>query len=331
MSDVNDRYVIDQMVLEENRLVLIIVDMMEWEYCMRSEHAHALKEKISDYLQFIGSGQISEHHRDEEYDRVVIRVAAKCSYSRYGLDFLESCRKWIRENGNLCELEWTHLPKDNGEETEFQDGFSDDYIFEPDKIYPRIKKNWSKNPAETVTLMAANNNFYNEGGQTQEYNHIPMFRIYDSYIITLMQDMGSTYMYLTYDHLPKDTSVELLEERAFGNLHRDITYRMVESKEAGVYGLVAGGDFEAEALCLPGIWEDCSEALQDDLLIAVPTKDIVLFTSAGDKKSIRRMIKQAQEIFESNRKESPILIFSRDVFYYDRSKKQLAISKKYSL
>lgn len=38
---------------------------------------------------------------------------------------------------------------------------------------------------------------------------------------------------------------------------------MVESKEAGVYGLVAGGDFEAEALCLPGIWEDCSEALQD--------------------------------------------------------------------
>lgn len=82
--------------------------------------------------------------------------------------------------------------------------------------------------------------------------------------------MGSTYMYLTYDNLPEDTSVQLLEGKAFENLYRDITYRMVESKEAGVYGLVAGGDFEAEALCLLGIWEDCSEELQDDLLIAVP-------------------------------------------------------------
>ena len=49
--------------------------------------------------------------------------------------------------------------------------------------------------------------------------------------------------------------------------------------------------------------EDCSEALQDDLLIAVPTKDMVLFTRAGNKKSIRKMIKQAQKIFEENQKE----------------------------
>ncbi len=38
--------------------------------------------------------------------------------------------------------------------------------------------------------MAANNNFNNQSGEIQEYNNIPMFRIYDSYIITLIQDMG---------------------------------------------------------------------------------------------------------------------------------------------
>ncbi len=329
MSDVNDRYVIDQMGIEDEKLVLIIVDPMEWGYCVRESHAHILKDKISDYLQFIDSGQAAEYHKDEEYNRIVIRVAAKYSYSRYGLDFLERCQKWIQENGKLCELEWTHLSKENGEKTEFQDGFSDDYIYEADKIYPRIKKNWSKTPAETVTLMAANNNFNNQSGEIQEYNNIPMFRIYDSYIITLIQDMGSTYMYLTYDNLPEDTSAQLLESKAFENLCRDITYRMVESKEAGVYGLVAGGDFEAEALCLPGIWEDCSETLQDDLLIAVPTKDMVLFTRAGNKKSIRKMIKQAHKIFEEYRKESPFLIFSRDVFYYNKSTKEIEINKKY--
>lgn len=32
-----------------------------------------------------------------------------------------------------------------------------------------------------------------------------------------------------------DTSVQLLEGKAFENLYRDITYRMVESKEAGAF------------------------------------------------------------------------------------------------
>ena len=221
-----------------------------------------------------------------------------------------------------------HPLSDDGTE-EFQDGFSDDYTFDMDKIYPRIKKNWSKTPSETVTLMAAKNNHNNQGREIQEYNNIPMFRIYDSYIITLIKDMGSTYIYLTYDELPGDISIESIESRAFENLHHDVTYRMVESRETGVYGLVAGGDFEAEALCLPGIWEDCSEGLQDDLLISVPTKGVVLFTRAGDKKAIRKMIKQAQEIYEQNQKKSPFLIFSRDVFYYNNSTKELEISKKY--
>ena len=163
--------------------------------------------------------------------------------------------------------------------------------------------------------MAANSNHNNQGREIQEYNNIPRFQIYDSYIVTLIQDMGSTYIYLTYDELPGDISIESIESRAFENLHHDVTYRMVESRKTGVYGLVAGGDFEAEALCLPGIWENCSKELQDDLLISVPTKDVVLFTRAGDKKAIRKMIKQAQEIYEQNQKESPFLIFSRDVFY----------------
>lgn len=102
MSDVNNRYVIDQIAVEDEKLVLIIVDPMEWGYCVRESHAHTLKDKISDYLQFIDSGQAAEYHKDEEYNRIVIRVAAKCSYSNYGLDFLERCQKWIQENGALC-------------------------------------------------------------------------------------------------------------------------------------------------------------------------------------------------------------------------------------
>lgn len=109
MSDVNNRYVIDQIAVEDEKLVLIIVDPMEWGYCVRESHAHTLKDKISDYLQFIDSGQAAEYHKDEEYNRIVIRVAAKCSYSNYGLDFLERCQKdsgkraYASLNGLICK------------------------------------------------------------------------------------------------------------------------------------------------------------------------------------------------------------------------------------
>ena len=92
MSDVNNRYVIDQIAVEDEKLVLIIVDPMEWGYCVRESHAHTLKDKISDYLQFIDSGQAAEYHKDEEYNRIVIRVAAKCSYSN-GLICKEMTKK----------------------------------------------------------------------------------------------------------------------------------------------------------------------------------------------------------------------------------------------
>ena len=56
---------------------------------------------------------------------------------------------------------------------------------------------------------------------------------------------------------------------------------------------------------------------------------MVLFTRAGDRKSIREMMKQARQIFEENQKESQFLTFGRDVFCYNKSTKELEISKKY--
>jgi len=41
--------------------------------------------------------------------------------------------------------------------------------------------------------------------------------------------------------LPEDVNIDELSDKAFENLARDIRYRMVEGKEKGIYGLVAGG------------------------------------------------------------------------------------------
>ena len=161
-------------------------------------------------------------------------------------------------------------------------------------------------------------------------DHMVMIRYMDSYIGMFVQDMGSVLTYITYDHLPEDTDVMELQKTAFENLARDITYRSAESKEPGVYGILAGGDFEAESICINSIWEEVSAELNDDVLICVPTKDIVLYTAAGDPGRVKKMFRMAKDMYEQNRKETPYLIFSEDVFFFDRTAKKLSISEAHS-
>ena len=121
-----------------------------------------------------------------------------------------------------------------------------------------------------------------------------------------------------------------LWNKAFENLCRDLTYRHCESKEPGIYGIIAGGDFEAESLCLNNLWKELSDLLEDDLIICVPTKDIVYYTKADDEKLIRKMLKMAEEMFAENQKETPYLLFCKDVFVFNREEGKLEICKKYS-
>lgn len=151
----------------------------------------------------------------------------------------------------------------------------------------------------------------------------------DSFVGMLVQDMGKVLTYMTYDKLPEGTDVMALWNKAFENLSRDIHYRWSETKEPGIYGILAGGDFEAESICLYGIWQELADSMDDDLIICVPTKDIVYYTRASDKKLVKRVLQMATEMFERNQKDTPYLLFCKDVFIFSREKGILEISNKY--
>lgn len=317
MSDVRDRNVLDKIIIEDRKLKLIIIDPLPWDCVVREKHAYILQDKINDYLAFITDDQINEIVDKSKYDKIVITVVADYSYSRYCIEFLEKVKNFIRQNISICDLEWLHSEIWESKNVSNEDGFSDDYVFDAEKIYPRLKFNYSKNPNESIEIMMNNNNFKNDEDKITN-NNTPMVMYWDKYIMIFMQDVGSTYAVLSYDNLPQDYTVEQLHEKAFSNLIRDVQYRYEETIESGVFGVLAGGDFEAEALCL-NIWNELCEMMNDDLLIAAPTKDMVLFVPASSKKKFRKMSKFAKKIYDDNLSSSPELIFTKDIFRYGRN------------
>ena len=317
MSTVRDRNVIDVTLTENDRYVLIINDDLPWSFGERQSHARTLQDKINDYLNYIVSGQAEEAHPG---CRCVIRVSAEHPYSRYGMDFLEKVREFLKTHEDPCDLEWTH-PEDD---REWDDGFSDDFVFDPSKVFVRLKKNWSRNPLDEISLMASDEN-------APDYQNMPMYRYMDSFVYFFMQDVGNAFTYLTYDNLPEDTDVQELQKTAFANMAANVHYQLSESKIKGVYGFLAGGDFEAESLLFPELFQQAADMLNDDLLISVPTKDIVFVTKANDLFLPGKMLKQARDMFETNLRQTPHLLFCRDVFRYNRKDNTLTIDKRRTL
>lgn len=317
MSNVCDRGVIDITLEEDNKYVLVIIDNLEWNYATRQKHATILQDKINDYLNYIASGQASKAKPEL---RPVIRIIAQYSYSKYCIDFLERVRSFIKNKDNICDIEWIH----NSEGEQFNDGFSDDYVFEPEKIYPRLKKNWAKNPLEEIALMPISE-------ITPGFKNLVMFRVLDSFIGTFVVDIGEEFVYVTYDMLPTDVTPEQLQEIAFDNLAKNVEYKYCESKEPGVFGIIAGGNFEAESICWSGLWEELAEKLNDDIIISIPTKDIVYYTKLNDKKLRNKMFKMANKMWEENQKKTPYLILCKDIFIYSRESKKISVSSEYNL
>lgn len=319
MSTLKDRNVIDLVTQEGDKLALIILDDMQWNYAVRQHHCQMLQDKINDYIAFIENGQAGEMYPATE---PYIKVMAQYSYSKYAMEYLERVKKFLNEKG-VCDIEWTHDLEDGS----FEDGFSDDFVFDINKVYPRVRKNWAKEPLKEVMILPP---AYPEHSDV-DFSQMPMFRIFDSFVYYFMQDMGNAFTYITYDEIPENITMDDLADKAFENLSKNIEYRMVESKITGIYGLVAGGDFEAESICMQGVWEDIASEFDDDVIIAIPTKDLVFFTKAGDKKLVKKMLKLASDNFETNRRETPGLLFCKDIFIYTKSDGKMEVSNKIKL
>ena len=132
-------------------------------------------------------------------------------------------------------------------------------------------------------------------------------------------DTGDKFVLILKSDVPSDLTVDQLHALATANLSRDVDFRFNETVFGG-YGILAGGDHEAGSLCLDGVWQWCSDQLQDNLVVGVPTKDIVMMVPASDSEQITSLKKMVLEYFETGDR-----LLTNQLFLFDKQESKWTV------
>lgn len=115
----------------------------------------------------------------------------------------------------------------------------------------------------------------------------------DELVIVYAEDTASRTRYLMAN---EDTGIDraALRQRAVDNLLRLLPKIEVRNHD-DVFSLIsAGGDYEA-SLLLADIWRDGQIKADGDIVVAIPTKDVLLVTGSKNRKGLAAVRKLAAE------------------------------------
>ncbi len=184
------------------------------------------------------------------------------------------------------------------------------YLFKniKDKIYPWVK--------ETLVDHTALNGKYISPNDTPIVSFVG-----DLMIVFAIERAQDTYEILKDNMLPPDISIEEVYRIACENLVRDVKF-VISNTMYGGFGIIADGHHEASALCFKHIWSLCVDKLQDDILIMVPAKDMVLFVPANNQEQVNAMIQYGLEAFERNKEK-----ISKAVYRFTKDTKELLVNE----
>jgi len=171
-------------------------------------------------------------------------------------------------------------------------------------IYPWVKKSLSEPP----------------DNETEIVLDVPEKALIADLFLLFVVDMGDVFHVLQQKDVPSHLTIDDLCALAVENLKNNITFRLAPAKFDGGYGLLAGGDHEAGALCLDDLWEDCAAHIGENLLVAVPSKDVVLMVGQSQANALEEMKTIALEIIKDGDRA-----LTEHIFLYDVVRKKFTI------
>lgn len=126
--------------------------------------------------------------------------------------------------------------------------------------------------------------------------------VFDNYneelVIIYAEDQESSIKYFSNEDFinsgfPRDS---LLSE-SIKNLDR-ILPSIERVGENGFYGLIAGGDYEASLILFESMWNKDNFQVKGDIVVAIPTRDLLIVTGSEDSAGLERMRTTVKESYE---------------------------------
>ena len=182
-----------------------------------------------------------------------------------------------------------------------------------DKIYPWIKVTYESNEEVPNSKREID---LKEDEQPIMQNWLGNLAIF--YAV----DEGDQFSLILKRDLPKNMSIEELHDIATTNLARDVEFTFNQTGFGG-HGLIAGGDHETGSLTLTWIWKWCAEQIQDNLIVAVPAKDLIMMVPESDKNKINSLKEFVTEIFKEGQR-----LLTKQLYHFDKSNLKWTIWEK---
>ena len=100
---------------------------------------------------------------------------------------------------------------------------------------------------------------------------------------------------------PKDLENAQIEQSELRTLACENLKRLLPKIERhgsnGLYMLTAGGDYEASLLLLDSVWSDLQKEVRGDIVVGIPTRDLLYVTGSQDTQGIEKMKQLVAKMF----------------------------------
>lgn len=129
-----------------------------------------------------------------------------------------------------------------------------------------------------------------------EENHIYEF-YNEELIVFYVEDRENSIHYISKNDLEEiNFSIENLREKAVENLSNN--FEMKRHGENGYFMLTAGGNYES-SLILLDIWNHENFLVEGNIVIGIPSRDVLLITGSTDSVNLHRLYDSVQNINET--------------------------------
>lgn len=142
-------------------------------------------------------------------------------------------------------------------------------------------------------------------------------------VITFGVDEGEYFSLLRRGDVPEGMDDAALYALAKKNLAEQVEFNLTGTNYGG-FGILAGGDHEAGALCLEFIWDAVARQAGENLIVAVPAKDCLFMALASDPGQIDAMMELSKDIFENGER-----VLTRTLFLFDAETREFSLYGKF--